>query len=387
MKLQVTQENLTAALNTVARVANTRSTLPILSNILLKTSNNRLSVAATNLDVAISQRVGAKVVNEGAITVPARLMQDFVASLPNSVVALEQKDNKLDVTTDKYHSTINGVSAEDFPVMPAISGGQKWSLPAKELKQTLQQVTIAASNDEARPVLTGVYLHTSAGQLCVAATDSYRLAEKTLSTVKEKINLLVPVSAMQDLLRIISDQSEEVTITNDDQQVLFRVDDIELVARLIEGQYPDYQKLIPSKFAVEATLKRADFLNITKVSSLFARESGGSVTIEVDQKAGQISIKAIASQLGENTAEADAKTTGSGQVTLNSRFLLDGLQAFSSEDITFSFNSKLEPCVLKDPSNSDYLHIVMPAIYQRFLFLLGLIDALWLEVLLEKNSQ
>ncbi len=360
MKLKVTQENLAGALNTVARVANTRSTLPILSNILLKTNNHRLSVAATNLDVAITKQLGAKISTDGSITIPARLMQDFVTSLPSSVVELEQKDNKLEVTTEKYHSTINGVSAEDFPVMPAISKGQKWTLPAKQLKQALQQVIGAASADEARPVLTGIYLHNPAGQLTLAATDSYRLAEKNLGASKEKVSLLIPATAMQELLRIIGDNSEEVTITSDDQQALFKVDDTELVARLIEGQYPDYKKLIPQKFAVTATLKRSDFLNITKVSSLFARESGGSVTIDVDEKAGQVSITSIASQLGENTAEADAQVTGSGQITLNSRFLLDGLGAFSSEEVTIGFNGKLEPCVLKDSAKKDYLHVIMP---------------------------
>src|SRR3990167_4766478 len=180
MKLQVTQENLAKALNTVARVANGRNTLPILSNVILKTVGTRLSIAATNLDIGITCFVGSKVSSEGAITVPARLMQDFVSSLPSGVITLALDEHKLHITTDKYQSVINGVSAEEFPVMPAIGKNGTWTIPAKTLKKGMQQVIMAASADEARPGLTGVYLHTNGGYLYMVTTDSYRLAEKKL---------------------------------------------------------------------------------------------------------------------------------------------------------------------------------------------------------------
>lgn len=360
MKLQVTQENLSKALSTVARVANTRNTLPILGNVLLKTIDNRLSVAATNLDIAITHIIGSKVSEEGAITVPARLMQDFVSSLPSGVIDLELDENKLHITTDQYKSTINGVSAEDFPVMPAITGGTTWQISASVFKKGLQQTVLAASGDEARPVLTGVYLHSFKEELHMVATDSYRLAEKTLQKSKTDSSILVPASALQDMLRILGDDDEPVTVTHDEQQVLFQVGEVELVSRLIEGAYPDYRKLIPASFAVTATLSRADFTNITKVSSLFARESAGSVTIKIDEASKQVSIRSVASQLGENTASASAEVTGSGEVTLNSRYLLDALHVFSGENITFSFNGKLDPCLLTDPSAKGYKHIIMP---------------------------
>jgi DNA polymerase-3 subunit beta len=219
---------------------------------------------------------------------------------------------------------------------------------------------MAASGDEARPVLTGVYMHTTDGKLYMAATDSYRLAEKELVSTPEEITLLVPVSAMQDLLRIVSDTEEDVEITSDDQQVLFKVGDVELVARLIEGKYPDYRKLIPASFATTAVLKRADLVNAAKISSLFARESAGSITLNVDETAQELSIRSVASQLGENTAKATAKVTGDGAITLNSRYLLDALHALGGEDVEFCFNGKLEPVVLKDTGNTDYVHIIMP---------------------------
>ncbi|MET1033084.1 MAG: DNA polymerase III subunit beta [Candidatus Saccharimonadales bacterium] len=360
MKLQVTQENLNKALGTVARVANARGTLPVLANVLIKTVNNRLSIAATNLDIAITHYIGAKVAEEGSITVPARLMQDFVSSLPSGVINLKLDEYKLGIATDQYQSVINGVSSEEFPVMPAIEGGKAWNISGAILKKSLQQVVMAASTDEARPVLTGVLLHSKDGKLFMAATDSYRLAEKELGDISEEVELLVPVSAMQDLLRIVGDFEGDVQVTNDEQQILFRVGDVELVARLIEGRYPDYRKLIPQEFATTATLKRADLLNVTKVSSLFARESAGSITINIDEATQNLSIRSVASQLGENTATADAKVTGTGVITLNSRYLLDALHALGGDDVVFAFNGKLEPTIIRDPAASDYTHIIMP---------------------------
>lgn len=360
MKLQVTQENLNRALGTVARVANARNPLPVLANVLMRTSNNRLSIAATNLDIAITQYIGAKIAEDGSITVPARLMQDFISSLPAGVIDLTLDETQLHITTEQYNSTINGIVADDFPVMPTITEGKSWAVSGPLLKKALQQVVFAASNDESRPVLTGVLLHTVEGVLYMAATDSYRLAEKELGPNENEIKLLIPATAMQDLLRIIGDFEEDVQVTHDEQQVLFRVGDVELVARLLEGKYPDYRKLIPQTFTVSATLKRADFVNVTKVSSLFARESAGSVTIEVDDASGKLSIRSIASQLGENTATATGKIVGSGSITLNSRYLLDALQALNTDEVVFGFNGKLEPTLLKDSTNASYSHIVMP---------------------------
>lgn len=361
MELQVTQENLNKALHTVARVASGRSSLPILSNVMLQIVDNRLSISATNLDIAINQFVGAKVQTAGSLTVPARLTQDFINSLPSGTIQLTQKDHKLHIESGNYQSTINGVAADEFPVMPAIKDGQELIIPAAELKKALAQVVIAASSDEARPLLTGVLFHAVEGRLVVAATDSYRLAEKVLSTkVAADLSLLIPASAINDIIRIIGDSAEEVSLTYDEQQVQCKVGDVQLVARLLEGSYPDYRKLIPAKFTTKAEVEKSELVNITKVSSLFARESAGSVTIEVNEKDQQISIQSVASQLGENTAMSTAKVTGDGAITLNSRYLLEGLQAFEASVIQIGFNGKLEPVVLSDPKAKDYTHIVMP---------------------------
>lgn len=360
MKLQVTQENLARALSAVGRIASGRNTLPILSHVLLSTVENRLRIAATNLEVAMTETIGAKISEEGSITVPARLLQDLVSAVPDGVITLELAENKLLVTTDGYESVINGTSAEEFPVMPAIKDGSTLRIQAGLLKKSLQQTIGAASGDDARPILTAVFMHSHEGSLYVVATDSYRLAEKKVQPCKENVSLLIPAPAFSDVLRILQDDTTDVEVTYDDLQVRFVVGDVELITRLIDGNYPDYRKLIPADFKTTATVKKADFINVTKVSSLFAREVAGSVTVKVDGDAGELSIRSVASQLGENTARATASATGSGDVTLNSRYLLDALGAFGGEKVNFMCNGKLDPVVLRDPEAQDYLHVVMP---------------------------
>lgn len=360
MDLKLTQENLSKALNVVARVASGRSTLPILSNILLKTTNNRLQLSATNLDIAITEFVGTKVSKEGAITVPARLMQDFISSLPSGTVQLKQEDNKLHITTDNYSSTLNGVSSEDFPVIPNIKDGDKWDVEAKALKQALQQVVVAASSDEARPVLTGVFITSNKEKLSVAATDSYRLAEKTTKSPKDGIKILLPSNAAQELLRIIGDEDEKITIAHDGQQARFKTTRTELIARLIDGEYPQYQKLIPSKFECTATLAKNDLANIAKVSSLFARESAGSVVLKLDKESKKVIVQSVASQVGENSSSADAVVSANGEITLNSRYLMDALNVIEGDKVEINFNGKVDPLLIRNPDKKDYLHIVMP---------------------------
>lgn len=360
MKFQVTQENLSRALNHVARIATTRNTLPILANVLIKTVDNRVCIAATNLNIAITNYIGSKVSESGSITVPARLMQDFISSLPGGVVDIRLEDTKLHINTEHHKSVINGIPADDYPVMPQIKDGKKWKISSKELKSALSQVVVAASNDDARPVLTGVNFYTAEGDLYVVATDSYRLAEKKLIPLKDDLNILVPASAVQDLLRILDDSEDEVNITSDPQQILFQKGDVELVTRLIDGKFPDYRKLIPSKFKTNASVDKGELANIAKVSSLFARETAGSIKVSIDSAQKQIRIDSIASQLGENSATTKAKTTGDGEITLNSRYVTEALNSLTGESVFIGFNEKLEPFIVKDQKDESYLHIIMP---------------------------
>lgn len=361
MKLSVTQENLARALQVVGRVASGKTPLPILSNILFKTDNNRLLLAATNLELAVTQHVGSKIEHEGSITVPARLTTEFVMNLPKGTVELEVEGTKLHIACGAYKSTINGMAPDEFPELPAIDEKQALTVPVADLKRAIQQTVVVASSDDTRPVLTGIYCHSFEGSLYLAATDGYRLAERRLAPTNQEISAIIPVVAMNDLLRVVSDDASEVKLVFDENQVRMLIDDIEITSRLIDGTFPDYRSLIPKQTDIAVTLPKDEFARITKVASLFARESGGSVTLKADAKSGKLSIHSVASQLGENTSEAEAKVSEDGQVTLNSRYLLEGLGCIDGKEISFAFSGKISPCVLTAAGETpDYQHIIMP---------------------------
>ncbi len=364
MELSVTQENLARALGAASRVASSKTQLPILSNILLRTDGHRLMVAATNLEIATTQLIGAKIINDGAITIPARLITEFVSSLPKTTVTLKVTDNKLHITADGYSSVINGTLADDFPELPTINDktAVSYAIDTAALKQSIGQTILTASSDATRPVLTGVYWHSHEGALYLAATDGYRLSEKRLVSTQSDVSAIIPTSTLQEVLRTLGDDTNEVEVLFDESQVRFRMNDIEITSRLIDGNFPDYRQLIPATSESNITISRAQFAQITKVAGLFARESGGSVTITADAEKDLLSLHSVASELGENTSEADAEVSADGQVTLNSRYLTEALGVIDGETVTFRFSGKLSPCVLSvaDEADSDYQHVIMP---------------------------
>lgn len=361
MKVTVTQENLNKALSVVSRVASSKTSLPVLNNILLRTENNRLLLAATNLEVAITEHIGAKVVSEGAITIPARLLSEFISNLPKGNVDLKVDGTKLHITAEKYVSTINGMPADEFPALPEIDDAHSLVIATNLLKTSISQTVLTASSGDTRPVLTGVLCHVYDGYLYFAATDGYRLAEKRLVKAAEDVKALIPASTLSDVARVVPEDCDEVTILIDEGQVRFRMNDIEVTSRLIEGNFPDYRQLIPKTTEIHASLSRSEFTRVTKIASLFARESGGSVTVTTDATKQLVSIHSVASQLGENTSEANAVVDNEGSVTLNSRYLIEALGCFDQDKIRFGFSGKLAPCVITDDSNGgEYQHIVMP---------------------------
>lgn len=361
MKLIVTQENLNRALQVVGRVASGKTPLPILNNILFRIQNNRLVLAATNLELAITHHVGSKIEREGSITVPARLMSEFVANLPKGNVELEVDGTKMHIVCGAYKSTINGMAPDEFPELPAIEEKQAVTLALPELKRAIQQTVVVASADDTRPVLTGIYCHTHDGNLYFAGTDGYRLAERKLMATTQNIAAIIPVTTLNDVLRVMNDDMAEAKMIFDDNQVRILLDDIEITSRLIDGQFPNYRELIPKSSDSVVSLPKDEFNRITKVASLFARESGGSVTLNASGDAKKISIHSVASQLGENTSEADADVSADGQVTLNSRYLLEGLGCIDSKQVSFRFSGKLAPCILTATgANADYQHVIMP---------------------------
>ncbi len=367
MKLSLTQENLAHALAVVTRAVSSRSSLPVLGNVLITTDAKRLKIAATNLEIGINYWLGCKVEKEGGITVPARLFNEFVTSLPSGNIELSSDGSNLVVTTPHYESTINGIAADEFPLIPEIKTQPALTLPGEDFREALSQVVIAASLDEARPVLAGVYLYIEAGHLVMVATDSYRLAEKKLK-LKDKIEddklaVIVPARTMQELVRILADTSEQLNIYLGDNQIMFEAGDTQLTSRLIEGQYPNYRQIIPEKDESFIEIATAEFNRITKVAGLFARENSGSVKLEIKPE-GLVSLVSSAPQVGENTSTAECTVSGEGgSISLNVRYLSDVLGVIKSPEVSFAISGKLNPCVLRPAGKNagqDYLHIIMP---------------------------
>ena len=364
MEVEVLQERLSKALSVVSRVAaSTKAGLPILSNVLLRAEGKQLTLTATNLELATVEYVNATIKNAGTITVPARLLADFISNLPKDTIKMKVDGEKLTISSGKYKSTINGILADDFPELPTIDEKKAviFKIPADIFKEAVNQVIIASSNDTTRPALTGVFFNTYEGALYIAATDGYRLADKKfVNKVESEIKAIVPAPALREVLSSLSDSVEDVEIAIIDSQIRFRLGEIEVTSKLIDASFPDYRQLIPKDFKSSIELDKAELIRMTKVAALFARESGGSVVCEAKKDEGSFGVSAVASELGENSATMEAKINEDGKVTLNSRYLLDALNATTEDKVVFNFSGKLSPIVLKNVKSEDYTHIIMP---------------------------
>lgn len=362
MELTVKQENLTKAFNIIGKIASNRTSLAILNNVLLQTNGSRLMIAATNLEIAVSQNIGAKVEKVGSITVPAKLVSEFIASLPRGNVKLKVEGEHLLIEGGGSKSKINGVSAEDFPELPSVNreNAVKINIPAGVFKEAIDQTVVTASVDTSRPILNGVFWHSFEGYLYLAATDGYRLSEKKLFTFEENLEAVVPASSLMEAVRAMNDNTEEVEVLFDEDMVEFRLDDIVVVSRLIDGKFVEYRRLIPSGTETNTEISRQDFQRIIKIAALFARDSGGSIVLKANEEEQKLSIYSIASEFGENTSEAEAKISGGGEVALNPNYLMKAVSVIGGSKVSFGFSGKLAPTVLKNPDDDDYIHIIMP---------------------------
>lgn len=364
MEIEISQEKLSKALNNVSRITNNKALLPILNNVLIRVDNKKISLTSTNLDIAIVNYISAISSKNGVITAPAKLLAEFVSNLPkNEKIKLTTKDDKLTITSGKYSSTINGTIADDFPELPEINDKTAvvFKMGVEEFKNSVNQVIIASSSDLTRPALTGVYFNVYDKTLAIASTDGYRLAEKKLiKNVQSEVNVIVPATSLQDVLRVIDDEMEEIEISFGEDLVRFRLGEIEVISKIIDASYPDYRKLIPKNNEIKIEVNREELIRITKLAALFARRSASGSIICEAKKPNIFSVKSVASELGENDSIIETEITEEGKVNLNSRFLIDALNVLDEKDIIIEFANRLEPVILKNKKNNDYIHIVMP---------------------------
>ncbi|MFN0146565.1 MAG: DNA polymerase III subunit beta [Dehalococcoidia bacterium] len=376
MKVQVLQENLQRGLSIVGRAVATRSTLPITANVLLQTDKGRLKLAATNLDIGISAWVGARIEAEGATTVPSRLIADFVASLPPATVTLEipERGRQVKLECARNESVINAMDAEDFPRINSITDGVAVELDPKVLKKTIERVEFAAASDDSRPVLTGIHVKAEGTRLTFASADGFRLAvaDVTLSSpISEPLEVIVPAQALRELGRLVGDSSEpvEMRVNAQKTQVQFTMTDLELVAQLIQGTFPNYSQLIPAEFTTKATVSVEEFKREARIAAIFARDGSGIIRLQLypgeGGGPGRLTVSARADEIGNNEGEIDAKVEGdASKIAFNSRYLQDVLGALSVESVDLEMTSPSSQGVFRPVGETNYVHVVMPMFVQ-----------------------
>lgn len=374
MKLSCLQENLNKGLGIVGRAVATRTTLPITQNVLLATDQSRLKLAATNLEMAITYWTGAKVEEEGAITIPARLLSEFISSLPNDHINMTLTQHSLQLKCARFEARINGLDAEDFPPIPQVSDGIATKIEAESLRKGISQVAFAAATEESRPVLTGVQAEFDGDKLTLAAADGFRLAvhnASLLSPVSDKTAAIIPARALNELNRFLSDQEEPVEITLNQQksQALFRLKNIEMVSQLIQGAFPNYSQLIPESYTTRAVVDVAEFLRATRMASIFARDGSGIVrlimTPGTELTPGKLNISARAEEIGDNVGEIDALIDGEpAKIAFNAKYLSDVLSVLHQNQLALETTTSSSPGVLRPVGVDNYIHIVMPMFVQ-----------------------
>src|SRR3990172_4848299 len=372
MKVSTLQENLSKGLGVVGRAVPARSTLPQASHVVIATDEGRLKLVATDLMIAITCWIGEQVEEEGDITIPARLLTDFVQSLPNDKIELSvgARGRQLHLLCARNDATIAGMDAADFPPVPAVSDGLTLKLEPKALRRAIAQVQFAAATDDTRPVLTGIHTLAEGQELTLAAADGFRLAVFKLplsQEVPERVEVIIPARAMREMERLIADEEEpvEMAFNAARSQVLFRLKTVELVATLIQGTFPNYGQLIPQSYTTKTTLEMKQFLQETRTAAIFARDGAGIVRLQVEPgdggASGGLSISARAEEIGNHEGKMDAKVEGEpSKIAFNSRYLQDVLQVLDAETIALETTSPSSPGVLRPIQSDDYVHVVMP---------------------------
>lgn len=373
MKISCLQENLAKGLSIAGRAVASRSTLPVLSNVMLATDSGRLKLSATNLELGINCWVGAKVTEEGATTVPARLLTDFVNSLPPEQIDLELavRTQTLNARCARFEANIKGIDAQEFPIIPTADDGEHAiRLEPEALRQMIDQVVFAAATDESRPILTGVLARFEGDRLTMAAADGFRLSVRgapLAQPVGETIEVIIPARALGELARISADQEDwvEVVITPARNQILFHLRDIDLVSQLIEGRFPDYRQIIPSGHTTRTVLDTSGFLKVARVSHLFARDAANIVRLEVapgdELMPGHITLAATSAELGDNVGQLDASIEGDPlEIAFNAKYLIDVLSVMDTAQVALETSSASSPGVLRPIGDDDFVHVIMP---------------------------
>ena len=359
------QENLKQALNITEKIIGRNLTLPILNNFLLSIENNKLKISSTNLEIGINSWVAVKIQEKGNITVPARLLTDFINNLPNEKVELKVKNQQLEVRSKKFKAILKGLSADDFPIIPKIKEKPLIKVRGNILKNGLTQVVEMASLSESRPEISGIYMNFNKNSIKLAATDSFRLAEKNIEInsdnkgLKDQ-SLIIPQRTAQEINRILSEEDTEVEVVLSNNQILFDFGYAQVISRLIEGQYPDYQQIIPDDFITQVVVNREELINNIKIASLFSGKIN-DIKISFKPKKSFLEILSKDVDIGENKSKVEAEIKGKDvEIIFNYKYLLDGLNNIFSDKVILGLNDASKPVVVRPVGDVSYTYVVMP---------------------------
>ena len=376
MRLSCSQENLSRGLALVSRAVATRTTLPITHHVLMETDQSRLKLSATNLELAITTWVGAKVEQEGAVTIPARLLTDFVNSLPNERVDVDLTPRPIGVHLQcaRFEAHINGSNAQEFPPIPTVDEGITARIDPQILRTAISRVVFAAATEETRPVLTGVKVEISDQQFTLAGADGFRLAVfkgPLVEPVAEEIQAIVPARTLSELQRLLADQEEpaELVVTPSKSQMLVHLKGVEMVSQLIQGTFPNYSQLIPQSYGTRAVVDLQGFNRAAHSASIFARDGGGIIRLQAipgaEETAGKMIITSRAEETGDDLGEIDAKVEGDeAKIAFSSRYLTDVLSVMDRGEVSLEITTPSSPGVIKPVGGEDYIHVVMPMFVQ-----------------------
>jgi len=380
MQVLLIAENFKRGITAAERVVGKNLTLPILSNVLLVAQRGRLQALATNLEIGVIFNLRAKIEKEGRIAVPARILGSFLASVPDEEkISIEAKDQSLNLAYGENRTTIKGMDAQDFPLIPRPQADYLLEIPAASFGEGIQKTIIATAASETRQELTGIHAELAKDKLVLAATDSFRLAEFSIGLKKENLGkgydkfaeknsgLIIPARTLLELARSVADGAGQIRVYVGESQIFFEAGDVLYVSRLIDGKYPEYRQVVPKQFISSAVFHKEDLLRAVKVASIFSDTKSREVRLVFKAGEKKIKVSAQSVEAGENTSEvaADLSLKESAEIAFNSRYLIDGLGSVTTEKVFLGFNDNFGPVVFREVSEEgktilDFLHIVMP---------------------------
>ena len=374
MHLNCLQENLRQGLGIVQRAVATRTTLPITQHVLIASDAGRIKLSATNLEIAISTWIGAEVEAEGGITIPARLLTDFINSLEPQTISVKtlEAGTGIEIKGDRTNATMNGADAGEFPPIPTPTEGAVTRIAAKALRDAIRQVVFAAAFEDSRPVLTGVNMHFEGERLTLAAADGFRLAvhhAPLLEPVEEEMTVIVPARTMQEVERLSEGEAPiDIVITPQRSQVLFRLRDIEVVSQLIQGTFPNYNQLVPTAHDTRAVVDLAELRRVTRTASIFAKDGSGIIRLRMESgenAPGHLTVSSRAEEVGDSEGQLEAQVEGGeGRIAFNARYLTDVLGVLEKEKVALEMTSPSSPGVVRQVDDEAYVHVVMPMFVQ-----------------------